>query len=91
MNIDAKILHKTIVNRSQQHIKKLMHHDQVRFILGIQGFFNIHESIQLIHHINKLKYKNYMIISTDAQKSFDKVHHPFMIKKIKTKLFNKWA
>ena len=81
MNIDAKILHKTLANRSQLHIKKLKHHDQVRFILGIQVFFNIHESIHVIHHTNKLKYKNHMIISIDAEKAFDKIHHPFMIKK----------
>ena len=84
MNIDAKILHKTLANRSQLHIKKLKHHDQVRLILGIQVFFNIHESIHVIHHINKLKYKNHVIISIDAEKAFDKIHHPFMIKKKKT-------
>ena len=82
MNMNAKILNKILANQIQQYIRRIIHHRSSGIYPRVQGWFNIHKSINMLHHINKRKDKNHMILSIDAEKTFDKTHH-FLIKSLK--------
>jgi hypothetical protein len=83
MSNDANILNKIVANWIKQHIRKIIHHNQLSFIPEIQGWFNIHKSLNVIQYISGSKYKNHLIISIDAQKAFDKIQRDFMLKALR--------
>jgi hypothetical protein len=83
MNVNAEIFNKIMANQIQQHIRKLIHHNQVGFIPKMQGWFNICKSINVIQYINRSKDKDDLIISIDAEKAFNKIQHHFVIKALR--------
>jgi hypothetical protein len=83
MNTDAKVLNKIMANRTLQHIRKIMHHDKVGFMPGLQGWLNICKSLNVVQHINRSKHKNHLNISIDTEKAFNKIQHYFMIKALR--------